>query len=86
LLAATESERHSIGNYKCVNAIAQGRLWERQHSSSQLSFGSFQKSLPHLLPRQAFSFWPPDHAESGRLRGDVVTNPSQILLSVLNSA
>ncbi|PDT32728.1 hypothetical protein CO671_27735 [Rhizobium sp. M10] len=28
----------------------------------------FSKSLPHLLPRQAFSFWPPDHAEGGRLR------------------
>ncbi|PDV86566.1 hypothetical protein CO652_21120 [Rhizobium sp. H4] len=28
----------------------------------------FSKSLPHLLPRQAFSFWPPDRAESGRLR------------------
>ncbi|MGY3611487.1 hypothetical protein ACWGRJ_47475, partial [Bradyrhizobium sp. Lot11] len=26
---------------------------ERQHSSSQLSFG-FIESLPHLLPRQAF--------------------------------
>lgn len=32
---------------------SQGRLRERQHSSSQLSFG-FIESLPHLLPRQAF--------------------------------
>jgi hypothetical protein len=32
-----------------------GRMREQQHSSSQLLFIYFE-SLPHLLPRQAFSF------------------------------
>ena len=34
-----------------------GRLKEQRHSSSQVAVRFFSKSLPHLLPRQAFCFW-----------------------------
>ncbi|MBX5050690.1 hypothetical protein [Rhizobium lentis] len=52
-----------------ASSSSQSRLWERQHSSSQLSFG-FSESLPHLLPRQAFFVLAteiPERAWNGRL-------------------
>ncbi len=39
-----------------AHSSSQGCLYEQRHSSSQSLFNSFE-SLPHLLPRQAFSFW-----------------------------
>jgi hypothetical protein len=39
-----------------AHSSSQGRLLEQRHSSSQPLFGSFRKSLPHLLPRRAFLF------------------------------
>ncbi len=42
-----------------------GRLKEQRHSSSQLAVRFFSKSLPHLLPRQAFCFWAMSSSKAG---------------------
>ncbi len=41
--------------FQATYSSSQGRLTEQRHSSSQPLF-ILSKSLPHLLPRQAFSF------------------------------
>jgi hypothetical protein len=41
--------------FQVTHPPPKGRLTEQRHSSSQPLFNSFE-SLPHLLPRQAFSF------------------------------
>jgi len=41
--------------FQATHSSSQGSLREQRHSSSQSLFGFFE-SLPHLLPRQAFSF------------------------------
>ncbi|NKM84973.1 hypothetical protein GFL54_11800 [Rhizobium laguerreae] len=69
---------------------SQGRLWN--DSTPPPSCRSvFYESLPHLLPRQAFSFWPialPDRAKNDGLRSIawmMASSSPEILLSIPNS-
>ncbi|MBX4948470.1 hypothetical protein ABID08_005482 [Rhizobium binae] len=64
-----------------------GLLRERQHSSSQLSFGSFRKPAAPP-PAAGFFVLATGNRTAPRAPGgdgDAVFNPRQILLSVLNS-
>ena len=43
-------------DFQAAHSSSQGRLSEQRHSSSQVAVRFFLKRLPHLLPRQAFSY------------------------------